>query len=1179
MLQAAHEMSKSLKIKNSEKNFFYNLPQGSEVFKVIELAKNSPCGLIHIAKNDLYLEKIHELIEFFSKNIEVFILPAWDINPYDKVSPNSEVTSKRLETLSKIYGGLKQNQILLTTANAAIQKLIPIEVIKSASLSVKVKDNIKREELLSFLINNSYINISSASDHGEFAVRGSIIDIYPPSSEFGVRIDFFGDEIESIRKYDPLTQISLSSMDKFEIIPASEILLNQKYIDNFKQNYLEEFGVAASGKDPLYEAITEGRKHQGFENYMPLFYDKLDTIFDYCKGANISFEHDVEGVFEERFETIKDSYNSRLVYVKSGQYGSADHFLKPEKLYFLENEFNKALEQKTCVYFSKFSKPENTSNSYQLEYRPNASYFSEAKLQNKSAINMFRDELADRFEKGEKLKIIVACISSGSRDRMVGILNEHDIKTVNIDNFENEQALINRTNIGVGVVAIENGFEAKGIKVVSEPELLGEKIFRRRSSKARRAEDFIREAANLAEEELVVHKEHGIGRFKGLETLIINKLSHDFILLEYKDGDKLYVPVENIEMISRYGGENENAELDKLGGLGWQERTSKVKKRIKDIAAELIKVAAERELREGTSIDNFTGAYEEFCARFPYAETEDQLNAINDVITDLASGKPMDRLICGDVGFGKTEVALRAAFAVVQNNNEENKLQVALICPTTLLARQHFNTFIDRFQGTGIVVKQLSRMVTSTEMKKTKEAIKEGKVDIVIGTHALLAAQLEFKNLGLMIIDEEQRFGVGQKEKLKKLKANTHVLTLTATPIPRTLQLSLSGIRELSLIATPPVDRLAIRTFVMPYDDITIREAILKEHYRGGRTYFVAPRIKDVEEMEKKLKEKIPEVKVVVAHGQMKPDDLDKIMTDFADGKFDVLLATTIVESGLDIPSANTIILYRADMFGLAQLYQLRGRVGRGKVRAYAYLTMPPRKLLTKQAEKRLEVMQKLDTLGAGFTIASYDMDIRGFGNLLGEQQSGNIKEVGVELYQSMLSEAIENMKAINDNKEAAESDYSVKLNLGISVLIPESYVKDSDLRMGLYRRLGNLQDDAEIESFAVELADRFGKLPLEVENLLETIKIKYVCKKLGVDKLDAGEKGASLQFRNNKFSNPDALIKLISEKPLKYKIKDGTKFIIANCNWIDLKVRINELKKSLNEIINFVENNTKNAA
>lgn len=1166
-----------VQIQDSAKNFSYNLPAGSEVFSLIQLARNSRCGLVHIAKNDLYLEKIHELISFFGKDIEIFELPAWDTNPYDRTSPNSEIISTRLKTLTKIASGLKQNQIVLTTANAVTQKFIPKEVVKKSSLNIKVKQSIKREELLSFLVNNSYVNIANASDHGEFAIRGSIIDIYPPSSEFGIRMDFFGDEVESIRKYDPLTQISLSDVDSFEIIPASEILLNKIYIEKFKENFLVEFGISGSSKDPMFEAITEGRKHPGFENYMPLFYDELDSIFDYCPDSTFSFEHDVEPVMDERWKQISDAYNSRIVYTKTGMYGASDHFVKPQKLYVLENDFDKALSGKTVVYYNKFKRGEGAG--FEFDYRPVPDYFVESKATAlTSAIELFKKDLLSAFDSNEKLKTLVVCMSDGSRDRMNSILHEHEIKTHIVEDIEKEQALLNRTNVGVATLALDNGFIAEGYRLVSEADLLGEKIFRKKTRKGKKAEDFIREASMLSSGELVVHKEHGIGRFKGLETIVIQKIAHDFILLEYHSGDKLYVPVENIELISRYGNEDENAELDKLGGLQWMERTARIKKRIKVLAEELIKIAAEREVRGGKIFDGGSAAYEEFSARFPYAETEDQLSSIEDVLNDISSGKPMDRLICGDVGFGKTEVGLRAAFAVVQNNTETQKAQVAVICPTTLLCRQHYNTFVERFSGTGIVIKQLSRMVTATEIKKVRAQMKEGEVDIVIGTHALLAKELEFKNLSLMIIDEEQRFGVAQKERLKKMKADAHVLTLTATPIPRTLQLSLSGIRDLSLIATPPVDRLAVRTFVMPYDSITIREAILKEHYRGGRSYFVAPKIKDVEELEKKLKELIPEVKIVVAHGRMKPDELDTIMNDFADGRFDVLLSTTIVESGLDIPAANTIIIYRADMFGLAQLYQLRGRVGRSKTRAYAYLTVPAKKILTKQAEKRLEVMQKLDTLGAGFTLASYDMDIRGFGNLLGDEQSGNIKEVGVELYQNMLAEAIENLK-ITEESEQKEDVYSIKLNLGISVLIPENYVSDSDLRMGLYRRLGNLENEAEIESFAVELVDRFGKLPEEVENLLETIKIKLLCKKLDIEKLDVGSIGASLQFRNNKFYDPEALIKLIAKNPVKYKIKDGSKFVVANMKWDDVKVRVAELKKALIDIITFVENNKSHAA
>jgi len=493
--------------------------------------------------------------------------------------------------------------------------------------------------------------------------------------------------------------------------------------------------------------------------------------------------------------------------------------------------------------------------------------------------------------------------------------------------------------------------------LISEADLLGERVYRSKN-KSKKAENFLKEASNLNSGELVVHKENGIGRFDSLETIEINKILHDFILIIYRDGDKLYVPVENIELITRFGGEGEGIELDKLGGAAWQERTARVKKRIREIAKDLIRIAASREINNAKAFETNHGAYDEFSAKFPYAETDDQLSAIDDVIKDLQSGKAMDRLICGDVGFGKTEVALRAAFAVVQNNIDKEREQVAVVCPTTLLCRQHYNTFVERFSGTNVKIMQLSRMVGSKQQRLVREAIEEGTVDIVIGTHALLSKNIEFNNLSMLVIDEEQRFGVTQKERLKKLKSETHVLTLSATPIPRTLQLSLSGIRDLSLIATPPVDRLAVRTYVMPFDGITIREAILKEHYRGGKSYYVAPRIKDIEELEPKLKELIPEVKIVKAHGQMKPDELDQIMNDFYEGKFDVLLSTTIVESGLDVPTANTIILHRADMFGLAQLYQLRGRVGRGKQRAYAYLTIPAKKVLTKPAQKRLEVMQ-----------------------------------------------------------------------------------------------------------------------------------------------------------------------------------------------------------------------------
>lgn len=1170
----------------------YSIPTGAEVFLLSKILENSSSGIVHICKNDYYAEKITSLLNCFFDHIEVIEFPAWDTGPYERTSPNISVISKRLTALAKIKNGLSKNQILITTANAFLTKIIPQSVIALATLKLKPKQEIKRDSLTKFLVENSYINVAAATESGEFAIRGSIIDVAPPNSDFGFRIDFFGDEIESIRKYDLLSQVTTGTTDEFDLLPATEVILNPKNIESFKQNYMKNFSLKAATADPLYEAISEGRRHNGAENLLPLFYEKLGSILDYTKGAVITFEQDIDQVIEERFETVKDAYETRKDAFKDGLVSNELQVLEPEELYISKPQYQEILKAGNVVKFHRSKKPEEKTGE-EKDYKNIPNYYLRSQTEKRFVIDILKEDLAEKIIEGKgrvKNKNIIACITEGSKERIKHILSEQDVESIEITNFTKEQALITKNNIGLIILPIESGFEAEGIKLISEADIFGEKVYRK-SRSSRKAEDFIKEAATLSTGELIVHKEHGIGRFLGLETLDVKGILHDFIKLEYHNGDKLYVPVENIDMLSRYGAENENAELDKLGGLNWQERTAKVKNRIKDLAFDLIKIAAERELRRAKSFESNTPLYDEFCERFKYTETEDQQNAIEKVLEDISSGRPMDRLICGDVGFGKTEVGLRAAFAVTQNNHElqnlrtsepQNNLsevpefqnsgapksQVAVVCPTTLLCRQHFNTFSERFSGTGIQVKQLSRLVSSSESKKTKEQIKNGEVDIVVGTHALLAKNIEFKNLNLVIVDEEQRFGVAQKERLKKLREETHILTLTATPIPRTLQLSLAGVRELSLIATPPVDRLAVRTFITPYDEISVREAILKEHYRGGKTYFVVPRIKDIEENLDKLKKLIPEVKIVAAHGRMTPDELDGIMNDFYDGKFDVLMATTIVESGLDVPSANTIIIFKADMYGLAQLYQLRGRVGRGKTRAYAYLTTNPKKQLTKNALKRLEVMQKLDMLGAGFTLASYDMDIRGFGNLLGEEQSGNIREVGIELYQQMLKEEIEKLKISNDNKQQIqESDYSVKINLGVSVLLPESYVKDSDLRMGLYRRLGNLQSEEEIENFAVELVDRFGKFSSEVENLLNTIKIKLICRKLQIEKIDAGTTGAVISFKDNKFSKPEILIGLMSKNPTKYKIKENSKFVIANRNWEDLNTRTTELKTIISEI------------
>jgi len=659
---------------------------------------------------------------------------------------------------------------------------------------------------------------------------------------------------------------------------------------------------------------------------------------------------------------------------------------------------------------------------------------------------------------------------------------------------------------------------------------------------ARRAENFIAEATSLSAGDLVVHVDHGIGRFIGLKTIEAAGAPHDCLELHYAGGDKLFLPVENIELLSRYGAEETAVDLDRLGGGAWQARKARMKSRIREMAAELIKVAAARLTREAPRLAVGHGAYDEFCAGFPYEETEDQETAIAAVLDDLSAGRPMDRLVCGDVGFGKTEVALRAAFTTVMDGK-----QVAVVVPTTLLARQHAKTFAERFRGFPVHVAQASRLVSSTELARVKKGIADGGVDIVVGTHALLGKSIKFKDLGLLIVDEEQHFGVGHKERLKQLRAEVHVLTLTATPIPRTLQLALTGVRDLSIIASPPVDRLAVRTFVAPFDPLVVREALLRERYRGGQSFYVCPRIEDLAGAKEFLDKNVPEVRVAVAHGQMPAAVLEDIMTAFYDGKYDVLLSTTIIESGLDIPTANTLIVHRADMFGLAQLYQLRGRVGRSKSRAYALFTLPPEKKITAQAERRLKVLQSLDTLGAGFQLASHDLDIRGAGNLLGEEQSGHIKEVGFELYQQMLEEAVAALRA--GGAEPIADKWSPQITIGTPVLIPEDYVADLSVRLGLYRRLADLEDEREIEAFGAELVDRFGKLPIEVEHLLKIVAIKSLCRRANVEKVEAGPKGCSIIFRDNSFAEPERLVAYIRDQGPAARVRPDMKVIFFD-NW-----------------------------
>jgi transcription-repair coupling factor (superfamily II helicase) len=1118
------------------------VPEGFDALILADMARAIAATgkirpLLHIARDDDHMAALADELSFFAPEVEIISFPAWDCLPYDRVSPHSYISARRMAALALLAAGPGQGlRIVLTTVNAAAQRLPARARMKGASFTLKPGGRLNIEDLTAFLAANGYTRSGTVMEAGEFAVRGGIIDIFPAGVEFPLRIDLFGDEIETIRRFDPLTQRSEGKAGAFTLLPANEIMLDGDAIRRFRLGYVAEFGPA-TGDDPLYGAISEGHRHQGAEHWLPLFHAGLETLFDYLPDALLTLDHQVNDALHDRLAAIADYYEARreALNLKHVQDSAVYKPLPPARLYLPETEWQATLEKLTLRTFSPHQLPSGPE-TVNLSGKLGRNFAAERHLEGVNIYDALREHAASLQR--QKKRVLIASYSTGSRDRMALVLADHGFDRLEKPEHWQDAAHIAPNAVGLIILPIEHGFESSSLALITEQDILGDRLIRK-SPRSRRAENFLTEASSLSPGDLVVHMDHGIGRYEGLQTIEVSGAPHDCVLLTYAGGDRLYVPVENIEVLSRYGGEDATAQLDRLGGGAWQARKSKLKERIREMAGELIRIAAERALKTAATIAPPEGLYDEFCARFPYSETEDQLRAIADVIDDLNAGKPMDRLICGDVGFGKTEVALRAAFLAVMSG-----FQVAVVTPTTLLCRQHVKTFEARFQDLPIRIGHLSRLAHAKDAAATRKGLADGTVDIVIGTHALLSQNIAFNRLGLLIIDEEQHFGVAHKERLKQLKTDVHVLTLTATPIPRTLQLAMSGLKGLSLIATPPVDRLAVRTFVLPHDPVVIREALLREKYRGGQSFYVCPRIADLDGAHLFLKETAPEVKVAIAHGQMAPGQIDDVMNAFYDGAYDVLLSTTIIESGLDIPTANTLIVHRADMFGLAQLYQLRGRVGRSKTRAYAYLTLPPGRMLTANAEKRLQVLQALDTLGAGFTLASHDLDIRGAGNLLGEEQSGHIREVGLELYQQMLEEAV--VEARSGGKMAAgeEGQWSPQITVGATVLIPEVYVPDLNLRMGLYRRLAELTTREEIDGFAAELIDRFGELPEEVDQLLKIIQIKACCRAAGIEKIETGPKGAIVAFRKNYFANPGGLVEFLSKQSGTAKLRTDNKLV-----------------------------------
>ncbi len=1145
---------------------FTHAPEGYDALALAQLLRDAttpdiPGTLIHVARDDRRMDSLETALAFFAPKTRIVTLPAWDTVPYDRIGPNSDLVAKRITALARLaLGAGKEPLIVLTTVNGILQRLPPRQFIRQAMRQLAPGQRIDMNRLIQRLQLGGYVRTGTVMEPGEFAVRGGILDLFPPGRVNPVRLDFFGDTLESIKSFDPRTQRTSRLVQKLVLLPISELPHDEDAIKRFRQKYVELFG-GATGDDPLYEAVSAGQRYPGMEHWLPLFHDTLETIFDYVPKANVTFDHMADVAVRQRFEQVGEHYEARVGSLETATFGAPPYKPVPPQAMFIEGrEWAQLLAARQVGRFSPFDTPEavpkrdfatTVGRTFAPERQaPDGDLFG-------AVVGHLKAQIATNR------RTLVAAWTPGARERLIKLITERGLTDVrSVETFHDALALPGNT-VGVCVLAIERGFEAPELCIVAEQDILGDRLVRSRK-KSKKATDVITEATAMAVGDLVVHADHGIGRFDGLRTIEALGAAHDCIEITYARGDKLFLPVENIELLSRYGSDAEGAQLDKLGGAGWQSRKARLKQRLLEMAAELIKVAAMREIREAPVLTPPEGANDEFIARFPFEETEDQLASIEAVAEDLAAGKPMDRLVCGDVGFGKTEVALRAAFIAAMSG-----LQVAVVVPTTLLARQHYRTFAARFAGFPINIAQASRLVGSKELSDVKKGIADGTVDIVIGTHALLGKSINFAQLGLLIIDEEQHFGVAHKERLKQLREDVHVLTLSATPIPRTLQLALTGVRELSLITTPPVDRLAVRTYISPFDPVILRDALRRERFRGGQTFYVVPRITDLEEVTEFLQEYVPELRVARAHGQMPPSEIERIMTAFYDGEFDILLSTAIVESGLDVPNANTMIVHRADMFGLAQLYQLRGRVGRSKTRAYAYFTTPPGKKLTETAERRLKVLHSLDTLGAGFSLASHDLDIRGGGNLLGEEQSGHIKEVGFELYQSMLEETILALKGGADG--TADDQWSPQISLGTATLIPEHYVTDLQSRLALYRRLSNLESRAHIDEFGEELADRFGPLPDEVRSLLDVMEIKGLCRAAGIAQIDAGPKGAALRFRDDTFANPEGLIRFIQRRGAAAKLQPDHKLVCTG-DWEKDGDRVSGVRAIVNELAKLAE-------
>jgi transcription-repair coupling factor (superfamily II helicase) len=1121
--QAISPFHPQLPKKSGDKLKFGNL-QGSSLALVISMAarENSAPSLV-ITTDTLAADQLETALKFFAPDLTILNFPAWETLPYDNFSPHQDIISQRLLTLSRLPH-ITQG-ILIVPITSLLQRLSPRNYLDGAGFILERGEKINLDDMRKRLESSGYRCVGQVMEHGDFAVRGSLLDLFPSGSEYPYRIDLFDCEVDSIRTFDPETQRSIEQVEKIGLLPAREYPLTEEAIKRFRENWRENF----SGNPtlcPIYQDVSQGFSPPGIEYYLPLFFENTQTLLDYLPSNSLIFQaENIHQSAENFWKEITERY-------EQSRYDTTRPIIPPNKLYLSVSDLFSQLNSFAQIQLQSASLASSTS---QINFDTQA--LPEVSINNKAEQPLGN---LQKFLAQAERRILFCAETAGRQEALLDLLKTISIQPQHFSSWEN--FLQSSELIGIVITPIEEGLylTSPSLVLIAESQLFGQQIMQRRRRKSKQfdSDAIVKNLAELNMGSPVVHIDHGVGRYLGLQTLNLGDVPGEFLTLEYANDAKLYVPVSSLHLISRYSGMDlENAPLNKLGSDQWDKAKRKAAEQVSDVAAELLDVYAQRAARKGYAFQIPDGMYAAFSQAFPFEETPDQQQAIEQVIADMKSPLSMDRLVCGDVGFGKTEVAMRAAFIAVHDGK-----QVVILVPTTLLAQQHYENFKDRFAQWPVTVEVISRFRSAQEQKKVLEKLENGTVDILIGTHRLLQKDVHVKNLGLLIIDEEHRFGVQQKEKLKALRAEVDVLTLTATPIPRTLNMTLSGLRELSIIATPPARRLSIKTFVRERNTSLIREAILRELLRGGQVFFLHNDVQSIEKCAHEIESLVPEARVVIAHGQMPERELERVMADFYHRHFNVLVCSTIIETGIDIPTANTIIMDRADKFGLAQLHQLRGRVGRSHHQAYAYLMTPPKKAMTPDAVKRLDAIANFEDLGAGFMLATHDLEIRGAGEVLGEEQSGNMQAIGFTLYMELLDRAVAALKSGKEPALEKPLRHGTEIDLQIPALIPENYIPDIHMRLVFYKRIASAVNKEDLNDLQVELIDRFGLLPQPLKNLFEITELKQKAQLLGIHKIDATAKGVRFEFDAKPNVDPAIIIKLIQSYPDQYKLEGATR-------------------------------------